>query len=145
MNVLHAIDSRGRLFALLVDFLKAYQDRTEALKGTPPIGDTSIGQKLDAILETQKSLTISVADLPFIKLELGTVHELVFQLQQFNGKVETFMATQEERLQAILVAVKNVKQMLADLKASNPAIEDEIKAIEDELAPAPEPEPSPEG
>lgn len=54
------------------------------------------------------------------------------------------MATQEERLQEILVAIKNVKQMLADLKTNNPAIEDEIKAIEDELAPAPEPEPAPE-
>ena len=140
MNVLHAIDSRGSLFALLADFLKAYKQRTEAMSESAPIA-----QRLDSISNTLQSLTIAVADLPFIKPELGTVHELVFQLQQFNGKVETFMATQEERLQAILVAVKNVKQMLADLKASNPAIEDEIKAIEDELAPAPEPAPSPEG
>lgn len=65
-------------------------------------------------------------------------------IDQLDRKVEIFMATQEERLQEILVAIKNVKQMLADLKVNNPAIEDEIKAIEDELAPAPEPEPTPE-
>lgn len=54
------------------------------------------------------------------------------------------MATQEERLQAILTAVKNVKQMLVDLKTNNPQIEDEISAIEAELAPA-EPPPTDSG
>jgi DnaJ-domain-containing protein 1 len=57
-------------------------------------------------------------------------------------RIEEAMATQEERLQAILVAVQNVKQMLADLKVNNPAIEDEITAIEAELAPAAEPAPT---
>lgn len=65
-------------------------------------------------------------------------------IDQLDRKVDIFMASQEERLQTILVAVKNVKSMLADLKVNNPDIEDEIKAIEDELAPAPEPEPTPE-
>lgn len=64
-------------------------------------------------------------------------------IDQLDRKVDELMATQEERLQAILTAVKTVKEMLADLKVNNPDIEDEIKAIEDELAPAPAPEPEP--
>ena len=73
----------------------------------------------------------------------GDNSQVLNAINNLDRKVDEFMATQEERLQAILVAVKNVKQMLADLKANNPAIEDEIGAIEAELAPAPEPEPGP--
>ena len=68
----------------------------------------------------------------------GDNSQVLTAINNLNRKVDEFMATQEERLQAILVAVKNVKQMLADLKANNPAIEDEIAAIESELAPAAE-------
>lgn len=57
-------------------------------------------------------------------------------INNLDRKVSELMATQEERLQAILVAVNNVTQMLADLKVNNPAIEDEIAAIETALAPA---------
>lgn len=66
----------------------------------------------------------------------SSISQTLTAINNLNRKVDEFMATQEERLQAILVAVKNVKQMLADLKVSNPAIEDEITAIEEELAPA---------
>lgn len=87
-------------------------------------------------------------DQLFVKL--STIeHQQVLLLELIEGetgpitnlqrKVNELMATQEERLQAILVAVQNVKQMLADLKVNNPAIEDEIAAIEKELAPAEEP------
>lgn len=69
----------------------------------------------------------------------GTAQVLT-EVINLSRKVDQFMATQEERLQAILTAVKNVKQMLTELKANNPAIEDEITAIEAELAPA-EPQP----
>lgn len=65
--------------------------------------------------------------------------EVLNAINNLNRKVDELMATQEERLQAILTAVKNVKQMLIDLKTNNPAIEDEIAAIEAELAPAAEP------
>lgn len=71
----------------------------------------------------------------------GDNSQVLTAINNLDRKVDEFMATQEERLQAILVAVKNVKQMLADLKANNPAIEDEITAIETELAPTPEPTP----
>lgn len=71
----------------------------------------------------------------------GDNSQLLTVINNLDRKVDRFMATQEERLQAILVAVKTVKQMLADLKTNNPAIEDEIAAIESELAPAAEPTP----
>jgi thioesterase domain-containing protein len=75
----------------------------------------------------------------------GSSAAILTAIQTLDRKADQFMATQEERLQAILVAVKNVKQMLADLKTTNPAIEDEIAAIEQELAPAAEPVTPPEG
>lgn len=93
-------------------------------------------KRYDVIIEMLRSQANVAADVALIKDELSTIHQLTFEL---TGKVETLMATQEERLQAILVAVKSVKQMLAELKANNPAIEDEISAIEAELAPATEP------
>lgn len=69
------------------------------------------------------------------------------------------MATQEERLQKIFAqmteaisGINTLKQQLADLKASNPDIEDEIAALEGtatqimdalpKVEPAPEPTPT---
>ena len=67
------------------------------------------------------------------------------------------MATQEERLQAVLAGLSDVKdgilkleQQIGDLKVSNPAIEDELEGLESTVAdiksalPAP-PTPTPEG
>jgi len=82
----------------------------------------------------------SKADRQFEILD-GRLIDLQSEICNLSRKVDGFMATQEERLQAILVAVQNVKQMLTDLKNNNPAIEDEIAAIEAELAPASEPTP----
>ena len=101
MNVLHAIDSRGRLFALLVDFLKAYQDRTEALKGAPPIGGTSIAQKLDAIVDMLRSQAGVAADLALVKEELSTVHALIVDL-----------ATDPEKLNEAVLAVRAIREKL---------------------------------
>lgn len=94
--------------------------------------DSSLYKLLTTCLEAYRERT-----------ERWSNESVLHAIDQLDRKVEIFMATQEERLQEILVAIKNVKQMLADLKVNNPAIEDEIKAIEDELAPAPEPTPEP--
>lgn len=112
-SFIHGIRHEGSLWTLLCEFLEAYKARTEMMGSQANVA----------------------ADLALLKEEVSTMHGLTFEIK---GKVEELMATQEERLQAILVAVKNVKQMLADLKVSNPAIEDEIAAIEAELAPAAE-------
>lgn len=118
-KTVHAIEKTGSLYELINNWLIAYRARTEAWKGSDE-GSTN-------------------PDIGLIKEEVSIVHGMIFDLTR---KVDEFMATQEERLQAILVAVKNVKQMLADLKNNNPAIEDEITAIEQELAPATEPAPT---
>lgn len=67
-------------------------------------------------------------------------------IQNLGRKVDTFMANQEERLQAISTKIDEVLADLATLKANNPQIEDEIAAIESKLSIAqPTPEPAPEG
>jgi hypothetical protein len=98
-------------------------------------GDSDIGNRLDQLFLQISNLSNQQ------QLILELIEGTDGPISNLNRKVDTFMATQEERLQAILVAVQNVKQMLADLKVNNPAIEDEITAIEKELAPATEPVP----
>ena len=62
-------------------------------------------------------------------------------IQNLERKVSEFMATQEERLRgvkakldAIQVGVDKIQKQLADLKAGNPELEDEIAAIEQTAA-----------
>lgn len=99
-----------------------------ALKGQPPIGETSVAQKLDALINTH-ALTDT---------RLENIHGLIFELTR---KVDEFMATQEERLRAIKAkldaiqtGVDKIQQQLADLKANNPELDDEISAIEETAA-----------
>lgn len=79
-SVIVGIRGNGSLWQLLYDFLQAYKDRTEALKGTPPIGETSIAQKLDAIIAMLQPLGSVPAELGLAKSELETIHGLIFDL-----------------------------------------------------------------
>lgn len=111
--------------------------------------ETRLEQRTDHLIQLLET-GVHFPDLGFINAQLDLIQGLIENegpITNLSRKVDDFMATQEERLQTILVAVKSVKQMLADLKVNNPQIEDEIAAIEAELAPAPEPtpEPVPEG
>ena len=68
---------------------KAITRFLELLEGRPPIGETSVAQDVKALLEMVQSLQQTVADVPFIKEELSTVHQLVADLstadqQQIN-------------------------------------------------------------
>lgn len=94
-------------------------------------------------VEPESNLDVLLRDL-ITALCAGDNSEVLTAVNNLDRKVDRFMATQEERLQAILVAVKNVKEMLTELKNNNPSIEDEIAAIEAELAPTPDPAPEPE-
>jgi uncharacterized phage infection (PIP) family protein YhgE len=98
------------------------------------IGVVSPSQKLDAIITMLTELGGVPAQQGFHTEELNLIHELINNL---NGKVDEFMATQEERLQGVNTALTSIadgintlQQQVADLKANNPALDDEISAIE---------------
>jgi len=66
-----------------------------------------------------------------------TDNEVLNAIHNLERKVDQFMTTQEERLQSIQTAltgvadgVNTLQQQIADLKANNPALDDEISAIE---------------
>lgn len=117
-GVVHKVENQSTLWKLLDRAIKAYEARTQVLQ--------------------QQSVEIGL-----ISNRLELIHGIVFELQQFNGKVERFMATQEERLQVIATKIDEVLADLAALKANNPQIEDEISAIEAKLS-ITKPEPTPE-
>jgi len=73
------MDTRGNLYQLINNFTHAYRERT-AILGKPPIGETSVGQKLDAIIEMLRSSASVPADLALVKEELSIVHGLISQL-----------------------------------------------------------------
>jgi hypothetical protein len=79
-SVIVGVRHEGSLWELLTDFLQAYKDRTEALKGTPPIGETSIKQDLLAIIDMLKPLGPVPGNVGFIKEEQSIIHGLIFDL-----------------------------------------------------------------
>lgn len=54
-------------------------------------------------------------------------------INDLKERMETLMATQEERLQVILERVNEAMALLQDLRSNNPDLEDEIVAIETAL------------
>lgn len=139
---IHDIRKAGNFYYLLNALLGAYNRRTDAWAGKS--GDSDINAKLDQILE--KVSGVHFPDLGFIgaKLDLvlnllegdgpSKINDLLTAISQLDRKVETFMATQEERLQAIATKIDEVLSDLATLRQNNPEIEDEISAIESKLS-----------
>lgn len=64
----------------------------------------------------------------------GDNSQVLTAINILTGKVDKFMATQEERLQGISTKIDEVLSDLAALRANNPQIEDEISAIEAKLS-----------
>jgi archaellum component FlaC len=67
----------------------------------------------------------------------GSNSEVLKAINNLDRKVDEFMSTQEERLQGVNTALTSIadgintlQQQVADLKANNPALDDEISAIE---------------
>lgn len=91
----------------------------------------------------------------------GDSSQVIEAINNLSRKVDTFMATQEERLRALAGQVTTIQEGVDRLqaefetfKANNPQLEDEIAGLEaaigalaSDVAPAPEPtpEPTPEG
>lgn len=86
-----------------------------------------------AIYRLIEAVIVNRRELREIRQEINFTRHL---LNHFHNRMEDHMATQEERLQAILVGVREAVRLLGELKVNNPAIEDEIAAIEEALAPA---------
>lgn len=104
----------GNLFFLINSFIGAYNRRTDVL--------------------AQASGGSQFPDLSLMAARLETIHGLVFELDR---KVNEFMSTQEERLRNVQSALSGIadgintlQQQVADLKANNPDLDDEISAIE---------------
>jgi len=101
-SFIHGIRHNGSLWQLLYDFLQAYKDRTEALKGTPPIGETTIAQKLDAIVEMLRSQAGVAPQLDLIKEELSTIHGLIADL----------VSADPEKIEEVTARIKAVREKL---------------------------------
>lgn len=99
----------------------------------------SDSKRLDIIIDMLERQAEMPAQLGFVKEELSIVHGLISEaINNFNGKAEEFMATQEERLRgvktkldAIQTGVDKIQGQLAELKRNNPELDDEISAIEE--------------
>lgn|SRR6185369_10954760 len=79
MRQIHEIPKEGSLYFLLNSLLGAYNRRTDVM-AKQPIGDTSISQKLDAIIEMQRNQASVPDDLALAKEELSLIHVLVADL-----------------------------------------------------------------
>lgn len=100
----------------------------------PPIGETSIGQKLDALIDMQRAQAHVPAELALAKEELSIVHELINNL---NGKVET-MSTHIERIEKeasdLAENVTQVRDAIDGLKASQNELKTLVADLQAQLA-----------
>lgn len=79
-SIVHRVGRESTLWKLLNEFLGAYKDRTEKLS-KPSIGETSIAQKLDAIIEMLRPLGVVPSQLGLVENRLEIIHGLVLDLQ----------------------------------------------------------------
>ncbi len=87
MNLLHRVEKEGTFYFLLNAFLGAYNRRTDML-ARGGIGETSISQKLEAIIEMLRSQGGVPAELALVKEELSLIHGLVSDLTNPPSQVE---------------------------------------------------------
>lgn len=102
-------------------------------------------QQFDALLQGGDAIKNTLAHIErtlFNGLDViaqggGDNSQVLTAINNLDRKVDEFMATQEERLRgvktkldAIQTGVDKIQQQLADLKANNPELDDEISAIE---------------
>lgn len=106
-SFIHGIRHNGSLWQLLYDFLQAYKDRTEALKATPPTGETSTAQKLDAIIASQEQFGIR---LGLLETRAENIHGLVFDLV-------TSLTTDPEKAKELS---ERIRRQVEALKSAKP-------------------------
>jgi len=74
----------------------------KAVSDAPPIGETSVAQKLDAIIAMLQAQANVATDLALVKEELSTVHQLLADLVDGDP----------EKIKEITDAVRSVKEKL---------------------------------
>ena len=74
----------------------------KAVSDNLPIGDTSIAQKLNAIIEMLRAQANVATDLALVKEELSTVHGLLADL----------VSADPEKIKEITNAVRSIKEKL---------------------------------
>lgn len=98
--------------------------------------EARLEQKINHLIDLLEA-GVNIPDLGFINAKLDLIQGLIENegpITNLSRKVDEFMATQEERLQAISTKIDEVLSDLATLKVNNPQIEDEISAIESKLS-----------
>jgi len=137
-SFIHGIRHEGSLWELLTEFLQAYKERTEALKGQPPIGETSIKQDVLAIIEMLKPLGPVPGDLGFAREEISTIHGLLanppqpepftpFRIEVESGFIETgdiqsMQITDSQQFKITFPAPKDKKGFPAKVQDGSVAI-----------------------
>lgn len=93
----------------------------------------AINKHAEAIAKPGTSLTEALSKLT----SGGSNSEVLTAINNLSRKVDEFMASQEERLKTIqgqltsvADGINTLQQQIADLKANNPELEDEIAGIE---------------
>lgn len=91
--------------------------------------ESTLGKFLHACLEAYEKRTKAWSE--------SDNSQVLTAINNLSRKVDEFMSTQEERLKGVQTAltgiaegVNTLQQQVADLKANNPELEDEISAIE---------------
>lgn len=79
-------------------------------------------------------MAIAINKLADAIVKTSSYNPVLSAINNLHRKVDTFMATQEERLQAISTKIDEVLADIASLKVNNPQIEDELTAIENKLS-----------
>jgi hypothetical protein len=109
MRQVHNVEHQGTLIEFLNKCLKAYEERTKALKGTPPIGETSIAQKLEAIIDMLKPLGSVPGDLGFAREEISLIHGLLANPQPKQLEVRfVFKVADDHQSESFSISIGGV-------------------------------------
>jgi hypothetical protein len=81
----------------------------KAVSDAPPIGETSIGQKLDAIIAMLQAQANVAADLALVKAELSIIHGLVVDLSADPEKAKELSERIRKQVEALQSATPKIQ------------------------------------
>lgn len=124
-----------QLIRQIADFVDAYRERTRVLS-KPPMGETSIAQKLDAIIEMLRPLGSVSSRLGLIENRLEIIHRLVANLPSLTKPLEVrfvFKVSNDHQDEPFSIsiggvtdaegeALPNTNGLTVDVKSSDEAV-----------------------